>query len=332
MLFRCATCTNPCRYCHDQIKALYNRAMAINTELGTAATDYYIRECIVKFLRGTADSSFVIECLEDDERRYLKEKLSKVHIPNPDADPLVQNSVMTPKLRTLIRYLLEEEVQGFSGLIFVRTRAEVAVLFHMLTLHVPKFTTSTFVGASFFSTRTKAITELAEVKNQRHTLDDLRQGKNHIVVTTNALEEGIDVTACNVVICFDPPLNLKSFIQRRGRARNSSSKFVLMFEEGLGSRAVSTWEELEAEMTRIYEDDMRALEETKALEEQEDEGRRELFNETTGYLSIESFYLIAAAHLKQGKAYPGRCRSASSSLLRYATGGAICRPEAIIYL
>ena len=332
MLVQRAICTNLHRYCHDQIKALYNRAMAIDKELGTAATDYYIHQCIEKFKRGTADGSFVIECLEDAEQRYLREKFSKVHIPNLGADPIVQNSVMTPKLRTLIEYLLGEEVQGFSGLIFVRTRAEVAVLSHMLTLHVPKFTTSTFVGASSFAGRTKTITELAEVKNQRDTLDDLRRGKNHIVVTTNALEEGIDVTACNVVICFDLPPNLKSFIQRRGRARKSFSKFVLMFEEGPSSRAISTWEELEAEMTRIYEDDMRALEEAKALEEQEEEGRRELFNETTGYLLLESFCLISAAYLKQGKAYPGRCGSAPSPFLCYATSGAIRRPEAVIYL
>lgn len=306
--------------------------MAIDKELGTAATDYYIHQCIEKFKRGTADGSFVIDCLEDDEQRYLREKFSKVHIPSLGADPIVQNSRMTPKLRTLIEYLLGEEVQGFSGLIFVRTRAEVAVLSHMLTLHVPRFTTSTFVGASSFAGRTKTITELAEVKNQRDTLDDLRQGKNHIVVTTNALEEGIDVTACNVVICFDPPPHLKSFIQRRGRARKSFSKFVLMFEEGPSSRAISTWEELEAEMTRIYEDDMRALEEVKALEEQEEEGRRELFNETTRYLLLESFCLMAAAYLKQGKAYSGRCSSAPSPFLCYATGGAIRRPEAVIYL
>ena len=256
--------------------------MAIDTELGPAATDYYIHECIEKFQRGTADGSFMIEGFEDDERRYLRDKFSKVHIPNLGADSLVRISDVTPKLRTLIEYLLGEEAQDFSGLIFVQTRAEVAVLSHMLTLHVPRFTISTFVGASSFSGRKKAITELAEVKNQRHTLDDLRQGNNHIVVTTNALEEGIDVAACNLVICFDPPLNLKSFIQRRGRARKSISKFVLMFEEGPSSKAISTWEELEAEMTRIYEDDMRALEEAKALEEQEEEGGCELFNETTG--------------------------------------------------
>ena len=270
------------RYCHDQIKGLFNKAKAIDTELGPTATEYYLHECIKKFERGIADGSFITEGFEDDERRYLREKLSKVHFPNLGTDPLGEDPIVTPKLRTLIEYLLGEEEQGFSGLIFVRTRAEVAVLSHMLTLHVPKFIISTFVGASSFSGKTRSITELAEVKNQKHTLDELRQGKNHIVVTTNALEEGIDVAACNVVICFEPPPNLKSFIQRRGRARKSISKFVLMFEEGPSSRAIMMWEELEAEMTRIYEDDMRALEEARALEEQEEVGRRELLNESTG--------------------------------------------------
>ena len=275
-------CANLYRYCHDQIKGLFNKAKAIDTELGPTAAEYYLHECIEKFERGIAQGSFIIEGFEDDERRYLREKLSRVHFSNQGTDPLIEDSIVTPKLRTLIEYLLGEEEQGFSALIFVRTRAEVAVLSHMLTLHVPKFTISTFVGASSFAGRTGSVSELAEVKNQKNTLDELRQGKSHIVVTTNALEEGIDVAACNVVICFEPPPNLKSFIQRRGRARKSISKFVLMFEEGPSSRAILRWEELEAEMTRIYEDDMRVLEETRSLEEREEVGGRELLNETTG--------------------------------------------------
>lgn len=88
---------------------------------------------------------------------------------------------------------------------------------------------------------------------------------------------------CNVVICFDRPPNLKSFIQRRGRARKAFSKYVIMFEDdGSNSSAVSTWLKLEDEMRQMYMDEMRELQELQALENIEESGKRELINESTG--------------------------------------------------
>ena len=64
-----------------------------------------------------------------------------------------------------------------------------------------------------------------------------------------------------MVICFNKP-----FIQRRGRARKSTSKFVLMFEDGPSSEAVVTWHKLEDEMRELYMNEMRALQEIENLE------------------------------------------------------------------
>ena len=271
-----------CRYCHDQIKGLYDRASAVHTELGASAAEYYIHQCIQKFQRGTAEGSFVVEDFEDDEKKYLRKKISEVQIPNQEAALSSETLVSTPKVQKLFEYLRQEKPENFSGLVFVQTRAEVAVLSHLLAIHVAKFAISTFVGASSFSSRKTTIGELADIKNQRTTLDDLRQGRKNLIVTTNALEEGIDVSACNVVICFNSPPNLKSFIQRRGRARKSTSKFVLMFEDGPSSEAVSTWYKLEDKMREQYMDDLRTLQELKNLEAQEEEGTRVLSNESTG--------------------------------------------------
>ena len=280
------------RYCHDQIKALYSKALAIDKELGPTAADYYIQECIQKFQKGYIEGHPIFQGFQDTESKYLRDKLGQVRVSSHIPEPSLEISLLTPKVRRLIDYLLLEDMEKISGLIFVRTRAEVAVLSRILMLHVSKLAISTFVGASSFSGRKNSIGELVDVRNQRQTLDDLRQSQNHIVVTTNALEEGIDVAACNLVVCFELPSNLKSFIQRRGRARKSTSKFVLMFEEGQKPTAVSTWQDLEKEMRQIYQDHMRELQELKALEDQE-EGRRELLNETTGYVTITKFRLIA---------------------------------------
>lgn len=97
------------------------------------------------------------------------------------------------------------------------------------------------------------------------------------------MHAGIDVAKCNVVVCFDRPPNLKSFVQRRGRARKALSKYVIMFEDdGSGSNATTTWLKLEEEMRQVYMDEKRKLQELQALEDVEEEGERELTNKSTG--------------------------------------------------
>ena len=227
-----------------------------------------------------------MQSLEDEEKTYLRNKLDDVQIPLRDAFLPIHYPHLSPKVQTLMNFLKEENSANFSGLIFVRTRVEVAVLSHLLAVLTTSFEVSTFVGASNFSGRKAAISELADVKNQTTTLEDLRHGRKNLVVTTNALEEGIDVSRCRLVICFDKPTNLKSFIQRRGRARKSDSRYVIMFENGLRSEAIADWTALEAQMREIYMDDLRRLKEIED-EEGSDEtaaSRREpLFVKSTGY-------------------------------------------------
>eukprot|EP01038_Epipyxis_sp_PR26KG_P010334 gene10334-13884_t len=66
---------------------------------------------------------------------------------------------------------------------------------------------------------------------QKHQLDTLikfKSGKFNILFATDVAEEGLDVRACQLVINFDLPSTLKSFIQRRGRARAHSSRIIAL--------------------------------------------------------------------------------------------------------
>ena len=188
----------------------------------------------------------------------------------------------SPKVLTLIQCLRSMENATFSGLIFVRTRAEVAILTHILSIQTPVFRVAAFVGESGFSGRRHTLGDLADIKNQKGTLDDLRLGRKNLIVTTNALEEGIDVSACNVVICFDKPPNLKSFIQRRGRARRSASRFFIMFEDDGQDNVISMWHELEEDMKRTYMDELRLLEDIQKLETVEEPTSRDLVVQSSG--------------------------------------------------
>lgn len=277
-------------YCQDLIKGFYNKANNIYLELGSWATSYYIGACIKKFENGIDDINSDFDTLNMAEKMYLKRVFARVEVSADFGQDLQDGLLISSKVRTLIDYLTETEVTDFTGLIFVQTRAAVAVLAHIITLHTRTrntFSVSTFVGASTNVGRKFSIGELLEIKNQKNTLDDLRKGRRNLVIATSALEEGIDVSACNNVVCFEKPPNLKSFIQRRGRARKSASKFAIMFEENSDPAAMSMWQDLEDEMRKAYMDDTRQLEQIQKLEESE-EGSREFQVESTGYDSSRS--------------------------------------------
>ena len=48
------------------------------------------------------------------------------------------------------------------------------------------------------------------------------------MVASDVLEEGIDIPKCNLVVKFDLPNDCCSYIQSKGRARHSSSKYYIM--------------------------------------------------------------------------------------------------------
>jgi len=109
--------------------------------------------------------------------------------------------------------------------------------------------------------------EMFNLKAQRDTLAEFRARRKNLIVTTDALEEGIDVTACNLVTCFDPPPNVKSFIQRRGRARQERSDFAIMFPKNDRGSKIESWKDLEENLIRAYQSDLRKVQQFAEAED-----------------------------------------------------------------
>jgi ERCC4-related helicase len=186
---------------------------------------------------------------------------------------------ISQKVDKLVEVLVTEakNTPEFTGLVFVEQRIWVAVLAEILRIHPQTkdlFRVGTFVGTSQSSKRKANIATFAEPRNQQATLDDFRAGKLNLILATSVLEEGIDVSSCHLVICFERPKNLKSFVQRRGRARKIESKYFIFIPDAGSGRPPESWQSLEDEMKAAYLDDMRQIKLAEGRELKDEGGER----------------------------------------------------------
>lgn len=85
---------------------------------------------------------------------------------------------------------------------------------------------------------------------QKVVMDKFHSGECQVMVATTVLEQGIDVAACGVVICYDGVKTMKSIIQSRGRARQSASSFIV-FVQTDGIRRVNEMTANESVMNNV---------------------------------------------------------------------------------
>ena len=274
--------------CQEQLKALVGTTRNVDVELGSWATEAYIRYCIDTFKKSKRDVMVYSSSVEEGEVAFIYKFLTGLGTALGSDCLDFQESSMTSKVNVLIDILLAETSSDFSGIVFVDQRAVVCMLKRLLEAHPltkDRFRIGAIVGTSTNTQKKAKISDSVtrDLDNQEleDVLDDLRFGKKNLLISTTVLEEGIDITACNTVICFDQPKNLASFIQRRGRARSSQSKYYIMLPEHITSSATKKWIELEEKMKQMYMDDMRELKRLEYLEKS-DKDHREFEVPSTG--------------------------------------------------
>ncbi|KAF4948363.1 hypothetical protein FGADI_9675 [Fusarium gaditjirri] len=243
-------------FSQQQIKGLWNKSREILAELGSWAVDHYISQMIKTFL-GRIDANITFnDAWSNEDRTYLAGHLRRINIGVVDNSPPTDQTV-SHKTSRLIHELLEAK-NDVVGIIFVKERTAAHALCELLNNYPPirdRYRVGAIVGASSYGFQKQKVFEYP-VGLGPQVLDDFRSGAINLLVATSVLEEGIDVPACNLVVSFDEIATLKSFIQRRGRARMQESKMIALLSSSTNTRA---WEELEKGMKERYEDDQRQL-------------------------------------------------------------------------
>ncbi|KAL2759412.1 hypothetical protein ACRALDRAFT_1074287 [Sodiomyces alcalophilus JCM 7366] len=294
-------------YTQNQIRTFTQRSSQLLRELGSWAAEYYVWKVIedAKSALVSRESDFV--SWTDEEKQYLAKCLGQVEpVLRTEAD--LTREAVSDKVVLLMENLLLHGDDDTLGIVFVKERTTATVLAHLLASHpltrhrYPRV--GVVVGISQFAAKRKDIWDLSRTE-EFQSLQRFRNGEVNLLVATNVLEEGIDVPACNLVVCFDQPDNLKSFIQRRGRARQRDSRLVILVDIKNPPKALGSWEEMEAQMKLRYEDQDREIQRLQEIEDSEPTPSEKLVVESTGAW-ID--YDTAKSHLEHfcAKLSPGR--------------------------
>lgn len=74
----------------------------------------------------------------------------------------------------------------------------------------------------------------------------------NVLITSEVLEEGIDIQTCNYVIRYDSPKNFPSYVQSKGRARSPSSQFIIMVPNQLKFKKThSEYNKMEEDIEKV---------------------------------------------------------------------------------
>ncbi|KAH1973043.1 hypothetical protein KXV92_004860 [Aspergillus fumigatus] len=248
----------------DSLGRFCAKAESVYTILGAWAADYFIVESCRSLVNRTVIES---ENLWADARKLrLGEMLSVIS--TRERLHFYEQDAVSAKVRCLLSFLGEQYHDAFSGIVFVKERVTAYALASVIAHHPATrdlFRCQACVGSTQGAKKWN-IWDHLDPADVHETLRQFRDGRLNLVIATNVLEEGIDLIACNVVVCFDQPSNIKSFIQRRGRARQEKSTFAILFSSDCESKTISQWRILEEEMVRLYQDHERMIQDLEALE------------------------------------------------------------------
>ncbi|KAL1742102.1 hypothetical protein HDZ31DRAFT_84367 [Schizophyllum fasciatum] len=133
------------------------------------------------------------------------------------------------KVHALVDVLLEQDPETFRGIVFVDQR-QVALCLALVLPLISRLRGR--VRCAAFIGQNPGIDGPKATRSQRDVADQFRSGEINLLIATSVAEEGHDFQACDLVVRFDPLQHLVGYLQSRGRARNKSSLFVVMLQEG----------------------------------------------------------------------------------------------------
>ncbi|MBA0752984.1 hypothetical protein Gogos_000140, partial [Gossypium gossypioides] len=179
----------------------------------------------------------------------------------------VDSGYISPKLHELIEFFLSlGEPSQVLCLVFV----ERIVTAKVIERFVKKVSCLSCFVVSCLTGSNTSVDSMAP-KIQKETLESCQSGKVNLLFATDVVKEGIHIPNCSCVIRFDLPKTVLSYVQSRGRARQSGSQFIMMLERGNEKQRDQLYDIIRSEHsmtnTAMNRDPDLSLPENRTLEE-----------------------------------------------------------------
>lgn len=257
-----------------EVQSFRRSAFHVHDTLGPWAAREYVADCL-KIVQTASYKALQSGKISDgDTTPFICRVLEPLYETTLQNRPrLDNNNEVSAKVGALIKLLTDAYRPMTRAMIFIKTKSSAWALTKLLQAHpqTRPYRAFSFVGCSSSSYRN--LFNLAEPFAQNQGLEEFRCGELNLCIATSVMEEGIDVPALNMVICFDEPSNVRSFVQSRGRARQQKSKFILF--KDLGDETVSKvgkWMVLEEEMKLACAEEENEYDQRRANESRDETG------------------------------------------------------------
>lgn len=198
----------------------------VNNILGNEYAVECLEECIRQLQQATSPMEQLKKRLigRSEQLRALESSIANLRRVSKFFSSSDRYQYLTKELRNFIRRV--EMDQTSRGIIFVKMRKTAYKLCERLRQETgiaeglnPAFLVGHGQGSDGMDWRGE----------QEEILKKFRSGEVKLLVSTNVLEEGLDVPVCNLVIRFDSAMTLRALVQSRGRAsRRPDSRFVVI--------------------------------------------------------------------------------------------------------
>jgi len=279
-----------------ELKQLIGNAEELAKNVGSWASDNFIRSCVFNWHEAVRQKSRFDESIPKASLHFIDERLRLIRDAMQAPVPLTK-ACTSAKALELIELLASEYHNGIAIIVFVERRSTAYALCELLRSapELKCYKIFSFVGLA--TSRVGSLVEVADMRVQKKAFADFRKGSQDICVATSVAEEGIDIQAVNLVIRYDDPKQFVSFLQSRGRARQKDSKFVYFVNTQDDKNKYDAWRRFESELEAEYQDELRTLSQRKAANDLDDlEGSSEEYVvESTGARLI---YDNAQQHLQ----------------------------------
>ncbi|CAH2084703.1 unnamed protein product [Euphydryas editha] len=132
---------------------------------------------------------------------------------------------------------INQKRNSLSGLILTQQRFTSKVLYNLLK-DVKEANPTEFGFLKHDYVVGFNINPLTNTREQHYTkklsqqaLLKFKNGDLNCLISTSVLEEGVDIQQCLLVVRYDVPLEYRSYIQSKGRARSKDASFVILVDK-----------------------------------------------------------------------------------------------------